>query len=163
MIRAALVALLALACADSGLSVTLTPETAEVEAALVEADARWERAGVAADRIVIGPGGSPVRLDASIGNMGDTVITGRGHEYVGVRRITLGNLAPNLVAHELGHVLGINTVALDEEHPLDGAECDAGAANRPTMCAHVGSVITTADLELACSVGACVGFTPESE
>jgi hypothetical protein len=134
-------------------TVTLTPETPEIAEVLRAADARWEAAGVAADRIVIGSGGAPVRLVPDrYGH--ETRVVGQGGTYTGVRWIELLDLHVGAVTHELGHVLGINVVALDAEH-IDGSECDVDAPNRPIMCEVIGEKIT------ACSVGDCTAFLPE--
>jgi hypothetical protein len=157
------VSLLSLAaCLPSSVeSVTLTPESPEVEAVLRAADARWEAAGVAADRVQIGPGGSPVRLVPSRGNTAQTSVRGQGSAYMGVRWVELQSLDLDLATHELGHVLGINVVALDGADHIDAAECGAAQHARPLMCEVVGGTITATDLDLACSVGRCDWFTPE--
>lgn len=145
-------------------SVTLTPTSSEVEAALLAADARWEAAGVAPDRIVIGPGGAPVRhaperetsVTMTLGHdpaFGDEVFTG-------VEWIELNSLSLDMVTHELGHALGVAEARFDETH-VTGAECAADAPTRPVMCLHVGSAITEADLDLACEAGDCLYFNPE--
>lgn len=166
MIAARILALVtvALAAACSGpegvSSVVLTPETPEVEAVLRAADQRWEAAGVAPERIQIGPGGAPVRLVPERAPAAETRTIGRGSEYVGVRWMELYSLDEAVALHELGHVLGINAIGF-VRHPFEGSECDVDPSDRPLMCAHVGNRISDQDLELACSAGDCTQFAPE--
>jgi len=163
------VALLALsACLPESVeSVTLSPTTVELEALLVAADARWEAAGVEADRIVIAPVGSsdgaPVRLVPERAGTGQTVQMGEGRAFVGVRWMELDRLDLDLATHELGHALGIGGPGHYIQH-LDADEpeaCALPAAERPVMCAHVGAVLDAATLGLACDTGTCTHFTPE--
>lgn len=156
-------ALLALACApESAQSVTLAPDgprASEIEDVLRAADARWEAAGVAPNRIVIAPGGAPVRLVPDRAPVAETRTRGRGGDFMGVRWVELYDLDIDVATHELGHALGIDAVGF-VRHSLDASgECEG--EQRPAMCAHVGHAITTADLELACAAGPCDGFTPE--
>lgn len=161
MARALLLSILAaVACLPESVhSVTLTPTSPEVETVLLAADARWEAAGVAADRIVIGPGGSPVSYVPERAPVSETRVIGRGSAYAGVRWIELADLTIDTAVHEMGHALGINVVALDGEDHVRGGGCEGNT--RAVMCAHVGNAITVDDLDLACSVGACSHFTPE--
>jgi hypothetical protein len=165
-------ALTLLACGPEAVeTVVLSPDTVELEAVLREADARWEAAGVAADRIVIGPGGAPVRVvpqeELRVSSKSKDVavavtrVTGAAGTYVGVRWMELSSLDLNAATHEMGHALGVNVVVLDMPH-LDGPECDADAAHRPLMCEAVGDVITAQDLDMACSSTDCTHFTPEA-
>lgn len=161
----ALVALALSACASEETSVVLTPTTPEIAAVLAEADARWEAAGVAPERIVLGLHGAPVRV-VDLGSveagpvMGKTV-AGWHDDHVRVRRMDLAVLTLPEVMHEMGHALGVGVGF--NHHPLDRAgECDTGTEARPVMCAvGAGALITELDLTEACSVGACVGFSPE--
>lgn len=161
----AVIALTLSACAPEAVRVTLTPATAEIEAVLLEADARWEKAGVAADRITIGEGGAPVTVKdlgwAEEGPvLGVTVGRKRGREFIGVRRMELAALDLPEVIHEMGHALGI---AVGRVHPFEETgECDPEITERPNMCAiDAGALITEKDLTEACAVGACTHFTPE--
>jgi hypothetical protein len=161
---------LAVGCVpDGAVSVTLTPTTPELAAVLVEADRRWEAAGVAPDRIVLGLHGAPVRV-AALGSVDEGEVTGKtvGYrsegEFGGVRRMDLASLDLANVMHELGHALGIGVGFVT--HPFDHGtetvpECDLDAPSRPVMCEVGGDTITELDLTEACSVGACVGFAPE--
>jgi len=148
-------------------SVVLTPETPELDALLREADARWEAAGVAAERIVIGPGGAPVRLVPERAPAAETLTRGRGKEFAGVRWMELYNLDIAVAMHELGHALGIKyhhdelVTAADVENGAEPPPCGE-VSTRATMCSHVGNLIRTEDLELACDAGACMHFTPEA-
>lgn len=164
------VALLALsACLpESTDSVALSPTTVELEALLLAADARWEAAGVEADRIIIAPVGSsdgaPVRLVPERAPTSQTVQMGQGHAFVGVRWMELDRLDLDVATHELGHALGIGGPGHYIQH-LDGAEPEACArpvAERPVMCAYVGAVLDEASLGLACDTGACTEYAPES-
>lgn len=159
---ASLLAALALAgCLPESVDVVvLSPATPEIEAALLEADARWELAGVAADRIQIGPGGAPVRLVPERGVASETRTTKRGHAFVGVRWIELNSLEPAMVLHEMGHALQIEFHP-EQLGPEGALACAPGAPNRPLMCAHIGSAIGADDLGEACAAGACDHFTPE--
>jgi hypothetical protein len=134
-------ALTALACGGPQAveSVTLTPETPALEAVLREADRRWEAAGVAPERIVIGPGGV----------------------YVGIRWMELHNLDVSMAMHEMGHAIGIGAASV-VGHPIDDAECLPDAPSRPLMCPVGGTLITEIDLTLACEVAECVHFAPEA-
>jgi len=157
--RLAAVALALTACMPESVQVVvLTPETPELEQLLRAADARWEAAGIDADRIQIGPGGAPVRLVPERAPVAETRTVGRGHVFAGVRWVELYSLDLDVATHELGHALHIGMPELDIVH-IDDAECQGD--DRPLMCAHVGHRITADDLELACSVGACSHFTPE--
>lgn len=178
-LRFGLIAIALSACAPEPIeTVVLSPESPEVAEALRLADARWEAAGIAADRIVIEPGGSPVRLverehlhDVPAEATDVTRSIGRGGTYVGVRYMELTSLDLDRVTHEMGHAIGINVVALDVASHVDGPEtdeeqaklCAADAPNRPLMCRAAGTVITTVDLGLACSVTDCVHFKPEHD
>lgn len=141
-------------------TVVLTPTSPEVDQALRAADARWEAAGVAPDRIQIGPGGAPVRLVPERGTTSETKTTKRGSAFAGVRWMELNSLEPAMVLHELGHALDI------EWHPdqlgQDGVEaCAPDAPNRPLMCSHIGKAIGVEDLSAACAAGDCTHFNPE--
>lgn len=163
MTRCIQLALLALAvgCLPEPVeTVVLTPTSPEIEAALLAADARWEAAGVDVDRIQIGEGGAPVRLVPERGLASETRTTRKGTAFAGVRWVELNSLDPAMVAHELGHALGI------EFHPDDPgepgvADCAPGAPHRPLMCAHIGAELGEQDLSLACDAGPCSGFSPE--
>lgn len=168
--RALFLALALAACApESVTSVTLSPTSPEIEAALRAADARWEAAGVDPDRIVIALGGAPVTVVPERCAGGKCVSETRTHmqafAFRGVRWIELANLDSAAVAHEVGHALGI------EFHPdgdpaadPEGVElCAPGAADRPLMCSHAGAQITALDVSDACAAGPCVGFRPEGE
>lgn len=158
-----LLALLALAaCAqEPAESVTLTPDSPELEAVLRAADARWEAAGVDPDRVIVGEGGSPVRLVPGRAPVAETRTVKRGADFAGVRWVELYSLDVDVATHELGHVLGIEWATPESKH-LGGPACDAGQHERPTMCAVVGGTITAADLDLACAVGDCTHFSPEA-
>jgi hypothetical protein len=158
----ALLALAAVGCLpESVKSVTLTPDSPEIEAALLAADARWEAAGVDPDRIIIGPGGAPVHVDPARGITSQTNTVGRGTAFAGVRSMVLNGLDPAMVSHEMGHALGIkyHPDGMDEH---TAPECESGAPGRPLMCSHTGEAISAEDLELACAEGGCSHFTPES-
>lgn len=149
-------------------TVTLTPTSPEIEAVLREADARWEAAGVGADRIQIGPGGAPVRLvPERCGSVlpgacvAETRTIGKGTAFAGVRWMELYNLDVGAAAHEMGHAMGIKW------HPEDidaqtAAACAVDAPNRPLMCAHMGASIGEWDVTEACVAGPCEGFSPEN-
>jgi hypothetical protein len=165
MSRAALVALLALsACLpDPVTSVVLTPETPELEALLLDADGRWEAAGVDPDRIRIAPGGAPVRLVPERAPMSETSVIGRGSAFAGVRWVELDRLDLDVATHELGHVLGIGGPGqyvrhLDEREP---EACALPPEARPLMCSHAGALLDASSLELACDAGDCARFAPE--
>jgi hypothetical protein len=143
---------------ESAQVVMLTPETPELAELLRAADARWESAGVDPDRIQIGPGGAPVRLVPERAPVAETRTVGRGHVFAGVRWMELYSLDLDVATHELGHALHIGYPELDLMHL---PEADCAGEDRPLMCAHVGKAIGAADLDLACSVGACSHFTPE--
>jgi hypothetical protein len=156
-------ALTALACGGPQAveSVTLTPETPALEAVLREADRRWEAAGVAPERIVIGPGGAPVRLVPERAPTAETRTRGRGGVYVGIRWMELHNLDVSMAMHEMGHAIGIGAASV-VGHPIDDAECLPDAPSRPLMCPVGGTLITEIDLTLACEVAECVHFAPEA-
>lgn len=166
--RLALLCVALSACVGAdGVSVTLTPETSEVETALRVADARWESAGVAPDRIVVstvGGAGAAVRVVPDR-PASKTNVVGKGRELARVKSIGLNSLDADMVAHEMGHALGLYAIGFGDLHPR-GPECDTGAehphAGRPLMCAIVGGVIDEATLSEACDVGACVAFNPEA-
>lgn len=143
--------------------VTLTPSTPEVEQALRAADARWEAAGVAPERIQIGPGGAPVRLVPERGITSQTNTVGHGRAFSGVTSMELNGLDPAMVMHEIGHALGIKYHPdADPEAEPEGVEaCAPGAAHRPLMCSHIGQAIGAEDLAEACAAGECSHFTPE--
>lgn len=159
-------------CASDELSVVLTPTTPEIATVLVEADARWEAAGVAPDRIVIGLHGAPVRV-ADLGSveagtvMGRTVVRKRQDSpSIRVRSMDLAGLTLPEVMHEMGHALGA-AVGFNA-HPGEHAEgefpgaCAEGVMPRPIMCAvGAGALITETDLTMVCEAGACMHFTPE--
>ena len=151
-------------------AVVLTPTTPEVEQVLRAADARWEAAGVAPDRIQIAPGGAPVRLvperceSILPGScVAETRTMGRGHAFAGVRWMELYNLDVDIATHEMGHALGIKFHPdQDTQNYPDGvADCGADVTSRPLMCSHVGAVISASDLDEACAAGPCERFTPE--
>lgn len=153
---------------ESVKSVTLTPESPEMEAVLRAADARWEAAGVDPDRIKIGPGGAPVRLVTErCGGISEDLCIAetrthmQGTAFRGVRWMELYSLDVDLATHEMGHALGIEFHLDDETHDGDPA-CNPDLPVRPTMCSHVGNVIASADLDRACSSGECEHFTPEA-
>jgi hypothetical protein len=157
--RLAPLALALVACMpESAEVVILTPETPELEALMLAADLRWEAAGVHPDRIQIGPGGAPVRLVPERAPVAETRTVGRGHVFAGVRWVELYSLDLDVATHELGHALHIGMPELDIVHL---PEADCAGAERPLMCALVGHAISAPDLELACSVGDCLHFTPE--
>jgi hypothetical protein len=150
--------------------VVLTPTTPEVEQVLLAADARWEAAGVAPDRIQIAPGGAPVRLvPERCGSIlpgkcvAETRRVMRGHAFRGVRWMELYDLDVDVAAHEMGHALGIKFhIDADVESYPDGvADCGSDGAHRPLMCSSAGPAIVASDLDAACSAGACERFTPE--
>jgi hypothetical protein len=153
-----LAALALAACAAEPVSVVLTPTTPEIADLLTAADLRWEAAGVAPERIIIGEGGAPVRFVPGR-PASETRVIGRGHDFAGVRWMELGWLSVENATHEMGHALGIGRPELDVDH-IEGPEC-GDVPDRPTMCPAAGAVITARDLELACSVGRCTGFEPE--
>ena len=114
MTRIALfLALAALGCAaEAPVSVTLTPESEAVGEALRAADARWEAAGVAADRIVVaavGSEGTPVRLVPARAGSSETRVSYRGGDFAGVKWIELDSLNLNMVTHEMGHACARET------------------------------------------------------
>jgi hypothetical protein len=168
---AALALALATGCLPESVEVVvLTPESPEVEAVLRAADARWEAAGVAPDRIQIAAGGAPVRLvpercgSVIIGKcVAETRRVMRGRAYAGVRFMELYSLDVDVAAHEMGHALGIHFhIDQDAElHPDGIADCAPDAAHRPLMCSSNGPSIAAVDLGEACAAGACEGFTPE--
>jgi hypothetical protein len=164
--RIAPVLLALAACAPEGpVSVVLTPETPELAAVLVEADRRWEAAGVAPERIVLGLHGAPVRV-MDLGSMDEGVVTGTTvafrseRRFGGVRRMGLASLDIANAVHELGHALGIGVGFVTHPFESDPA-CASDAPSRPIMCEVGGDTITELDLTEACSIGACVGFAPE--
>ena len=155
----ALAALALTACGQDEVQVVLTPATPELAVLLLEADARWEAAGVGADRIIIGEGGAPVTLSDEQNSY--TQIDTAFGEMVGINWMRLGRLDPDHALHEMGHALGINDDAQEVNH-LHGPECDA--TPRPVMCAKESRfIITEADLDLACNVGSCAAYEPEAE
>lgn len=160
---ASLVLVLTLGCDEAPLSIVLTPQTSELDELLREADRRWEAAGVAPYRIVIGPGGAPVRFVPERAPIAETRTAGRAGKFTAVRWMELYDFNNMAVAmHEMGHALGIGAASV-VAHPLDKEECEPDAANRPLMCPVVGgTLITTRDLELACDAGACTHFAPEA-
>lgn len=160
------------ACAPTPVeSVTLTPTGEHAEAiagALREADARWERAGVAPDRIQIGDDGAPVTLVDSLPQinhehvvLGETRTRGRGSAFMGVRWMHLASLDSYVVTHEMGHALGIYAIGFTRHHDAEG-DCEAPEETSPVMCAVGGGAITELDLSIACEVGDCTHFNPES-
>jgi hypothetical protein len=161
------IALALSACAPEGpVSVTLTPATAEIEAILLEADARWEKAGVDADRIVIGDGGAPVNVkelgSVKQGHIGGLTVAYRSNrKFGGVRSMTLDALNLVVVMHEMGHAMGVGVGFVT--HPFeDTGDCDPEVTDRHNMCAiNSGALITEKDLSEVCSVGICTHFTPE--
>lgn len=162
---AALLTLTALAaCAPESVEVVvLTPETPELAALLHAADQRWEAAGVAPERIQIGPGGAPVRLVPERAPVAVTRTRGQGSAYRGVRWMELYSLDVDVATHEVGHALGIDAVGF-VRHSLDERDGCTAATMRPIMCSHSApgvDVITSADLELACAAGDCAHFSPE--
>jgi hypothetical protein len=155
-----LAALALAACSAEPVSVVLTPTTPEIADLLTAADLRWEATGVAPERIIIGEGGAPVRFVPGRG-ASETRSFGRGHDFAGVRWMELDVLSLEMATHEMGHALGIGRPELDISH-IEGPEC-GHVPERPTMCPAPGGVITAPDLELACSVGRCTHFEPESD
>jgi hypothetical protein len=162
---AALLALVSLAAClpESVQSVTLSPATPELAAALAAADARWEAAGVDPDRIIIAPvgsaEGSPVTLNPELAPASITRVLGKGRAFAGVEWMQLSSLDHDISTHEIGHALGI--YGIDGGHAT-GPDCAAESAARPVMCSHVHhAVLSDADLALACEAGACVGYSPE--
>jgi hypothetical protein len=155
-------ATLAACLPESVQSVTLSPATSDLAAVLHAADARWEAAGVAPDRLIVAPVGSaegaPVRYTPERAPVSVTRVIGQGSAWAGVRWIELADLTLDTATHELGHALGINLSVLDAEHVAD---CGDDQPARAVMCAHVGGAITDADLAMACEAGACVGYSPE--
>lgn len=146
--------------------VVLTPTSPEIEQVLLAADARWEAAGVAPDRIQIGPGGAPVRLvpercDSVLPGkcVAQTKTTYRGTALSAVRWIELYSLDVAVATHEMGHALGIQFHP--DQYPDGGEVCAPDAPNRPLMCSHVGTVIAQYELGEACAAGGCGHFTPE--
>lgn len=143
-------------------SVTLSPATPELAVLLAEADARWEAAGVHPDRVIVAPVGSaegaPVTLNPELAPASITRVTGRGSAFAGVQFMRLSSLRLDDATHEVGHALGLYRGG----GHVDGPECAKDALARPVMCAYVhNSVLTGADLDLACEAGACVGYSPE--
>lgn len=142
----------------------LSPASSDIEAVLVEADARWEAAGVDPERVVIGPGGAPVTLEyigeTSEGPIyGETITVGKAGKFTRVKSMRLANLNVENVMHEIGHALGIGAASV-VSHPISGPECET--ENRPLMCpVGRGPKITETDLSTACDKGVCVGFSPE--
>jgi hypothetical protein len=168
-IRALFAALVLIACGQEEVHVTLTPATPELAALLLEAEARWEAAGVGADRITIGEGGAPVSLGA--GNAPIALPSDRdsytriAHSFgnmTGIKWMHLSRLDPDHALHEMGHALGINDIAQEVDH-LPESACDV--LPRPVMCANERGrfIITAADLDLACNVGSCTDYVPETE
>lgn len=161
----ALLALVSLAAClpESVQSVTLSPATPELAAALAAADARWEAAGVDPDRIVIAPvgstEGSPVTLNPELAPASITRVMGKGRAFAGVEFMMLSSLDHDIATHEMGHALGI--YGIDGGHAT-GPDCADDSEARPVMCAYVHhTVLSDADLALACEAGACVGYSPE--
>jgi hypothetical protein len=161
-------AALASGCSAPDVSVVLTPTTPELATVLVEADRRWEAAGVAPDRIVLGLHGAPVRVAEELGHvhdgasevLGKTVGYRSERRFGGVRRMDLASLDLANVVHELGHALGIGVGFVS--HPFDSdPACALDAPSRPVMCEVGGDTITELDLTEACDIGACVAFNPE--
>lgn len=164
MTRFAALALVSLAAClpESVQSVTLSPATPELAAVLRAADARWEAAGVDPERIVVAPVGSvegaPVTLVPELAPVSITRVLGKGGAFVGVEWMHLSSLELDIATHELGHALGIYGFG---EH-VTGPDCADESEARPVMCAIVhDSVLSEADLDLACGAGACTGFAPE--
>ena len=159
-------ALAAAACApEAATTITLAPTSAALYDTLRAADARWEAAGVHPDRVVIaevGGEGALVRLVPERAPVAETRVIKHASAYTGVRWVELYSLDVDVATHELGHVLGIEWASETSKH-LDGAECDPSLphAERALMCAHVGGAIDALSLALACTVGECVGFSPE--
>lgn len=167
MTRLAALAILAAACAPAPVeSVTLTPtgdRAGEIAAALRAADARWEAAGVAPERILIGGGGAPVRFAPTPeGYAGVTHLLFRDRVFAGVDSIDLSSADVDVVAHELGHALGIGWPMLDDDHAPEEVCAHAPEPHRPVMCGRGGVAITAADLDMACGAGTCDHFSPET-
>lgn len=148
---------------DAVETVVLTPESPEIDTLLRAADARWEAAGVAADRLQIGAGGAPVRYVPERAGISETRVSWRAGEFAGVRWMELDALHVDVATHELGHALGIGHgfVSHPVEHESPEA-CEPDAVNRPLMCSHGGAVITEDDLSRACEGGDCTHFEPET-
>ena len=86
----ALAALALVACeTESVEAVVLAPETAELAEVLLAADARWEVAGVAPERIqiaAVGGDGAPVRYVPERAPVSETRTYKRGSAYAGLSR-----------------------------------------------------------------------------
>jgi len=162
-IRLLLLALCLSACLPESVEVVvLTPESPEIEFLLRAADERWEKAGVAPERIQIGPGGARVRYVPERAGISETRVTWSAGVFRGVKWMELDVLNVDVATHELGHALGIGRGLVS--HPIEHEQpeaCEPDATNRPLMCSRGGVGITERDLTLACDIGDCTHFTPE--
>lgn len=140
-------------------SIVLSPTTDEIKTLLIEADKRWETAGVSADRIIISSSrGAPVTFDPSLAPVSYTQTHGRSGVLTRVSSMVLSDLDISTAMHEMGHALGIGAASF-VSHPFPQEVCDV--QDQPLMCPIIGKLITTLDLEEACSVGECTHFMTE--
>lgn len=152
------VALLSAACLplEPGDNVALKVSDPELREIVAAADQRWEAAGVSAERVKLQPAlAIPVRWATSAESAAYCELPPpqagctQYVEDVPVR-VWISSDQPSerwldIVTHELGHLLGVlDHLSYENMMGEDGAER-----------------ISAADLEVACSVGACDGFAPE--